>query len=207
MKNLTVYKYINIVSSFLLAILMLIPWFTISAMGTVESHSFMTIPALLNEGAEFLTQIGGKTLAITVLLLAGVLEYMCIVVAALGIWGGVRFMFYDRKSRLVSASQIVAASLMFIGIVAIVMIDYISATMLGGIVKVIPTFGFLAGIIFLAASIIGGVMYSKKLNEYYGYDEGYDEEYEEEYDDSYSDEYDGSEEEQYEESDSQQDEQ
>ena len=52
------YKYLTAASSFAVSVFMLFDWFIIKAMGTQESHSFITIPSMLTSGADFLKQLG-----------------------------------------------------------------------------------------------------------------------------------------------------
>lgn len=166
MKN-NIYKYANLVSTTLVSVLILMKWFTISAMGTVETHSFMTIPAMLNEGADFLTQIGGKSVAITVLILAGILEYMCIVSSALGFWGVWRTYRYNKRSRLVLTSQIVGLSLTVIALITVFIINVVSGSMLGDIISVVPTAWLIIAVVCQVVSIVSGVLYWRETEEYY----------------------------------------
>jgi len=155
------YRYICLVSTLIISVLILMKWFTISAVGTVETHSFMTIPAMLCAGAGFLTQIGGKSVAVTVLILSGILEYMCIVASSLGIWGAWRSFKNNNISTLVFASQIISGSLALIAVITICIINFVSQAMLGDIISVVPTLWLIIAIIFIVASVITSLMYSK----------------------------------------------
>ena len=148
------YKYLTAITSFLVSIFMLFDWFVIKAVGTVESHSFITIPSMLTSGANFLTQLGGKAVAISILILGASLEYMCIASAALGIWGAIRTIIKPYKSRLITMSQIVSVALTSLALVAVILINVVSVSKLGGIVSVIPTFWFAADVIFLILSFV-----------------------------------------------------
>ena len=92
------YKYLTAISSFAVSVFMLFDWFIIKAMGTQEAHSFITIPSMLTSGADFLKQIGGKTAAIFILIMAGLVEFMCITASVMGIWGGIRCLIKPYKS-------------------------------------------------------------------------------------------------------------
>lgn len=153
------YKYITIVSMFAVSFLILFDWFTIEAVGTKESHSFLTIPSMLVSGADFLTQLGGKAVAITVVILGACLEYMCLVACALGIWGAIRSIKKKRKSKLVVMSQLVFMSIASITVIAVLLINVVSVSILGGIVSVMPTIWLIAFIVFLIISFISGSKY------------------------------------------------
>ncbi len=162
MKN-KVYKHICAVSTVVMAALMFTNWFTIDLMVGVERHSFLTIPDLINAAVDFLSDIAGNTATFVVLLLAGILEYLCLIAAALGIWGVIRTYMKNRKSRLVFVSQCTALCLSIIGIIAIIIIDIVSSSALGGIISIYPTIWFLLAIVFLILSLVSGYMYSKVL--------------------------------------------
>lgn len=153
------FKILTIVSILAVSLLILFDWFTIEAVGTKESHSFLTIPSMLTDGADFLTQLGGKTVAITVLILSACLEYMCIVACALGIWGALRSVKKKSKSKLIVMSQLVFMSITSITVIAILLINVVSVSILGGVVSVVPTVWLIAFIVFLLISFIAGSKY------------------------------------------------
>lgn len=146
------YKYLTAASSFLVSVFMLFDWFTIEAMGTKETHSFITIPRMLTSGADFLTQIGGKLVAIVILILGGLVEFMCIAAAAMGIWGSVRCIIKPYKSRLITMSQIVAVAFTSVALISVLLINVISISNLGGIISVKPTLWLALDVIFLILS-------------------------------------------------------
>jgi len=148
------YKYLTAVSSFLVSVFMLFDWFVIEAMGTKESHSFITIPKMLTSGADFLTQIGGKLVAIVILILGGLVEFMCISASAMGIWGGVRCIIKPYKSRLIIMSQIVAVAFTSVALVAVLLINVVSVSNLGGIISVKPTIWLALDVVFLVFSFV-----------------------------------------------------
>ena len=146
------YKYLTGVSSFLVSVFMLFDWFVIKAMGTQETHSFITIPRMLTSGADFLTQIGGKLVAIIILILGGLVEFMCICAAAMGIWGAVRCFIKPYKSRLITMSQIVAVAFTSVALISVLLINVISVSNLGGIISVKPTIWLALDVVFLILS-------------------------------------------------------
>ena len=148
------YKYLTAASSFLVSVFMLFNWFVIEAMGTRETHSFITIPRMLTSGADFLTQIGGKHVAIAILLLGGLVEFMCIAAAAMGIWGCVRCIIKPYKSRLITMSQIVAVAFTSVALMAVLLINVVSVSNLGGIISVKPTIWLALDVVFLVLSFV-----------------------------------------------------
>ena len=153
MKN-NKYKYLTALSSFAVSVFMVFDWFTIAAMGTNEAHSFITIPKMLASGADFLTQLGGKTVAIVILIAGGMVEFMCLASAAMGIWGGVRCLIKPYKSRLVVMSQIVAVAFTSVALIAVLLINIVSVSSLGGIISVKPTIWLALDVVFLICSLI-----------------------------------------------------
>ncbi len=162
MKN-TVYKHICTVSTLIMSVLMFTKWFTIDLMVGVEKHSFLTIPDLINAAVDFLSGVAGNTAAFIILLMAGILEYLCLIAAALGIWGVIRTYMKNRKSRLVFVSQCTASCLAIIGIIAIIIIDIVSSSALGGIISIYPTLWFVFAFVSLVLSLASGYMYSKNV--------------------------------------------
>lgn len=161
MKN-TVYKHICTITTLITSVLMFTKWFTIDLAVGVEKHSFLTIPNLINAAVDFLSDIAGNTATFVILLLAGILEYLCIIAAALGIWGVIRTYMKNRKSRLIFVSQCTASCLMVIGLIAIVIIDIVSSSALGGIISIYPTLWYVFALVSLVVSMISGYIYQRK---------------------------------------------
>lgn len=157
------YKYLTAISSFAVSVFMLFDWFIIKAMGTSEAHSFITIPSMLTSGADFLKQLGGKATAIFILIMAGLVEFMCITASVMGIWGAVRCLIKPYKSRLITMSQLVAVTFTSISIMALLIINVISFSSLGGIISVKPTLWLALDVVFL---ILSFVFSSKYPSEY-----------------------------------------
>ncbi len=157
------YKYLTAISSFAVSVFMLFDWFIIKAMGTDVAHSFITIPSRLTSGADFLKQIGGKTAAIFILIMAGLVEFMCITAAVMGIWGGIRCLIKPYKSKLITMSQLVAVTFTSIAIMAVLIINVISFSSLGGVISVKPTLWLALDVVFL---ILSYVFSSKYPSEY-----------------------------------------
>ncbi len=156
-----IHKYICLVSTLIVAILMFTKWFTVDLAVSVENHSFLTIPNLINAAVDFLKDLGGATVAFTILLLAGILEYLCILASALGIWGFIRTFMKKSKSRLIFVSQCTALCLVVIATIVIIMVDIVSASALGGVISIYPTVWFVLTAVFLAASLVSGAYYAK----------------------------------------------
>ena len=160
-KKYSIVKYSLLVSSLIVSLLMFFKWFDISYLSNSETHSFLTIPSLINSTVDTFKSYAGNSVTFTLLLLAGGLEYLCIMSSALGIWGIIRTLMSQRRSRLLLASQIIALSLIVIAVIAIIIIDVISGSMLGDIIKIMPTLWLLLTLVALAVSIVTGIMYSK----------------------------------------------
>ena len=158
-----IYKYVCLASTIIAAFLMFTKWFTIDLFIGVETHSFLTIPDLINAGVDFLKDVGGAPVAFTILLMAGILEYLCIFASAMGIWGFVRSLMKKKKSRLIFVSQCTALSLIVIAIIVIVIVDIVSSSVLGGVISIYPTVWFVLTTVFLAVSLVSGIFYAKGL--------------------------------------------
>ena len=160
-KKYSVVKYSVLVSSLVFALLMFFKWFSISYLSNSETHSFLTIPSLINSTVDTFKSYAGKSATFALLLLSGGLEYLCILSGALGLWGVIRILMSERRSRLLLAAQIIAVSLFVIAIIAIVVVDVISASMLGDIVTIYPTVWFIIAFVSLAVSIATGIIFNK----------------------------------------------
>ena len=82
--KLNIIKYSFLISSVLYAVFMFFRWFDIyNTISGSETHSFLTIPTLINDSVETFKSYAGAPATFTILLFAGTLEYLCIVGAAL----------------------------------------------------------------------------------------------------------------------------
>ncbi|MBR3933909.1 MAG: hypothetical protein IKJ68_08405 [Clostridia bacterium] len=160
--KLNIIKYSFLISSVLYAVFMFFRWFDIyNTISGSETHSFLTIPTLINDSVETFKSYAGAPATFTILLFAGTLEYLCIVGAALGIWGVIRTLMKRRRSRLLLSSQIISLCLVVLALLAIVIINVISNSHLTGLVSISPTLGLLMSVLFLVVSIVTGIIYRK----------------------------------------------
>ncbi len=160
MKN-KILKHTYTVSTLITALLMVTKWFIVDLAVGVERHSFLTIPDLINAAVDFLAGVAGRGVTFGVLLLAGILEYLAFVAAALGVWGVIRTYMKKRKSRLIFVSQCTALSLVIIALVAIVLIDIVSASALGGVIAIYPTVWFVLAALSLVTSFVSGILWDR----------------------------------------------
>lgn len=162
--NRTFYKYTLIISVLLMSVLVFFNWFVIEAGGVIdeETHSFMTIPTLVNHGAETLSKLSTVGVAVTLMILCGILKYLCILSSALGIWGVILTFMKDKRSRLINASQMISTMLIVIALVVILAVNILSRIVVGGTVYMGPTLWFVIFALSLILSYICGYMISRQ---------------------------------------------
>jgi len=164
--KLIILKYTFLASSILFSVLMFSRWFWIdTSISNPEEHSFLTIPGLIVSAVDAFKTYVGNGGTFTILLFVGALEYLCIVCAALGIWGIIRTLIKKRRSRLLFASQITSLCLMALTITVIIIVTVISENMLGGIVTMKPTAKLVLSLVFLIISIVTGIFYNRMYND------------------------------------------
>ena len=155
-------KYTFLISSILFSAFMFFKWFQIDTqISDAEDHSFLTIPGLIVKGVDAIKSYIGNGGTFVVLLTVGTLEYLCIVSAALGIWGITRTLIKKRRSRLLFASQITALCLMALTITISLIVNFISQKMLGGLVSMTPNIWLVLSLMFLVLSLVTGYFFSK----------------------------------------------
>ncbi len=162
--NRAAYKYITVISVLLMSVFIFFNWFVIEAGGVIEdeAHSFMTVTTLVNNGADTLSKLSNNAVAITLLLLCGVLKYLCILSSALGIWGIILSIMKDRKSRLINSVQVISTILVLTALVLMLFVNIVSKSVVGGTVSAAPTVWFLIFTLSLVLSYISGYFFSKE---------------------------------------------
>ena len=130
-KNYNKLKYFTVATTVLSALFLYFNWFTLSV-PMMESFlesasfsvSFVTLPALIEENAlGLITRMGGKSTAITALLLCGILKYLCVLSTGLGLWGIWKMCVKEKRSRLIFASQLIALALQLLSFLLIILIN------------------------------------------------------------------------------------
>lgn len=154
-------KYLFLVFSCIFSVFMFFKWFDIFYLSSEETHSFITMTSLVNENIETFKSLLGNSASFTILLFVGSLEYLCIMSAALGIWGIIRSFVKEKRSRILLASQIIAFVLTVIALSTIILINYVSSKLLGGLVDIYPTVYLVICLVALVASTILGSVYSR----------------------------------------------
>ena len=96
---------------------------------------------------------------LTILLFVASLEYLCIMTTALGVWGIIRSLLKDSRSRILLAAQIIAFILTVIALATIMLINYVSGQMLGGLIEIYPTVYLVICLVALVSSTITGCVY------------------------------------------------
>ena len=128
-------KYIITVSTLLSAVFLFFNWFTLS-IPVLESFlesgsfsvSFFTLPQLIEENAlGLITRLGGKGTSVMTLLLCAILKYMCVLSAGFGIFGICKMWKYDKSTRFIFSSQVIALALQVLSFLVIVIINIFMA--------------------------------------------------------------------------------
>ena len=134
-KNPINLKYIITVSTILSAVFLFFNWFTLS-IPVLESFlesgsfsvSFFTLPQLIEENAlGLITRLGGKGTSIMTLLLCAILKYMCVLSAGFAIFGICKMWKYDKSTRFIFSSQVIALALQVLSFLVIVIINIFMA--------------------------------------------------------------------------------
>lgn len=123
------YKNYTIAATVLSAIFLFPSWFSLSVpmldsfleAGSVQI-SFFNLPSFLEENAllTHITNMAGKSAALSVLIFSAILKYLCVLSAGLALYGVWKSCIKKRPSRFILSSQIIALSLSFISILIVV---------------------------------------------------------------------------------------
>lgn len=132
-------KYATIITTLLSAVFLFFNWFTLS-IPVLESFlesssfsvSFFSLPSLIEENAlGLITRLGGKNTSIMALLLCGVLKYMCVLSAGLGLCGIYKLCRHGKISRFIFSSQVVALAMQVLSFLVILIINIFMARYAG----------------------------------------------------------------------------
>ena len=158
----TVLKYTTLIFTMLSAIFVFLPWFNIKIFDE-ELHSFITIPNLLANASGILMGYAGKTSAVSIIILGGVLEYLCIISGGLALCGIWKNCFREKKTKMIFTSQIITISLIIIASIAMLGSNYLIQTALNIEGIIAPTVCFIISIVFTVASFVSQLFYNKEL--------------------------------------------
>lgn len=158
----TVLKCMTLVFTMFSAIFAFLPWFNINVLSE-ELHSFITIPRLLADATGILAGYAGKNYAVVIIILGGVLEYLCILSAGLSLVGIWKNCFREVKSRLIFSAQIIMISLDVLALVAIFGVNYLVQTVISMDTVMMPTICFAVSVVFTIASLVSNIMYNREL--------------------------------------------
>ena len=177
------YRMYTLVATVLSAIFIFPSWFELSVPmldSFLENESlyisFFSLPDFLSEHGllTHITNIGGKTSALIVLLLSGILKYLCVLSAGLGLYGVWKSCIKKRPTRFILSSQIIALVLHFICLVIIIsfkVILYIYSSNISDLsglspelfdVSFIPTIWFYLSLVCSVGSLIFSIKYKKE---------------------------------------------
>ncbi len=140
----TILKYLTLITTLASAILMFFKWFTISIPGLdAETHSFFTIPDLLADAAGVLSTYAGKSSAVMIILLGGILEYMCVLSAGLSVCGIWKNCIKEKKSRFIFSGQIISLCLHFLAALVMIGTNIIFNSIIGISNLIYPTIWYI----------------------------------------------------------------
>jgi len=177
-------RYATLVATLASAVFIFFNWFTVSlpALNTFltsgEMHlSFVSLPGFIQENAVgLITRMGGKSTAVTLLLLCGVLKYVCIVSAIFGLYGIWKVCIQRRKSRFIFSAQIIAIAIEAFALLLIVIINIVLSNYAGVFanamrvqeslidISFLPTVWMLLSIASSVGSLLLSNMYNKILS-------------------------------------------
>lgn len=136
----TILKYLTLITTLASAILMFFKWFTISIPGLeAETHSFFTIPKLITDASGVLSTYAGKSSTVMIILLGGILEYMCVLSAGLSVCGIWKNCIREKKSRFIFSGQIISLCLHFLAALVMLGANTIFNSILGISNLIYPT--------------------------------------------------------------------
>lgn len=183
-KKFFILKCVTIVTTLLSAVFLFFNWFTLS-IPVLESFlesssfsvSFFTLPALLEENAlGLITRLGGKSTAILTLLLCGVLKYMCILSAGLGLYGIWKICIRGKRTRFIFSSQVIALALQVLSFLLILIINIFMSKYAGSIAESMnleadllqfdftPTLWLCISTLSAVGSLVSSSYYTKELD-------------------------------------------
>ena len=113
-----IFRWLTFLTTLSCAVFIFFDWFKMSII-IEESFSFMTIPSLLEDAMRLIIKTQGKTFGFLIILLVGILKYMCILSSGLGIYGIWKCVIKKQRSSSLFISQVIALGL---GILAIIII-------------------------------------------------------------------------------------
>ena len=138
-KKELIFRILTAVATLASAVLIFFNWFTISlpALNTFlksgeMSLSFMNLPAFMQENAiGLITRMGGKSTSATLLILCGILKYVCMVSAILAVYGIWKICIRKRKSRFIFSSQVIAIAMEGFSLLLIIVINIVISNYAG----------------------------------------------------------------------------
>jgi len=150
-----VLKYFTLVITLVAASLVFFHWFTVSIPGLEpEGHSFVTIPDLLEDAAGMVSGYAGKSTAVMIILLGGILEYMCVLSAGLSVCGIWKNCIRGRKSRFIFSGQVIALCLHFLAALVMVGANVLVNSIIGISNLIMPTIWYILSVVFSVGALI-----------------------------------------------------
>lgn len=177
------YRIFTLVTTLLSAIFIFPSWFSLSVPmldSFLESDSlqisFFTLPTFLEEHGllTHITNIGGKSAALIILLLSGVFKYLCVLSSGLALYGIWKSCIKKRPTRFLISSQVIAWVLHSICLLIIIGFAIVLAVFAGSIseatgfseklldVRFIPTVWFYLSLASSVLSLIFAIKYKKE---------------------------------------------
>lgn len=183
MKNIfKSFRIYTLVATVLSVIFLFPSWFSLSVPmldSFLESDSlyisFFTLPGFLEEHGllTHITNIGGKSAALTVLIASGILKYLCVLSAGLALYGLWKSCIKKKPTRFLISSQIIALVLHSVCILIIISFAIIINIFAGNLsqttgfseklldVSFIPTVWFYLSFASCVLSLIFAIKYKK----------------------------------------------
>ncbi len=120
-----------VISCLLSAVFLFFNWITldIPILGSfLESSSFsisfFTLPKLIEENVlGLITRLAGKPIAITVILLCGMLKYLCVLSLGFSVWGTWEMYMKKGKTRFVFSSLVISLALAVLSFLVIIVVN------------------------------------------------------------------------------------
>lgn len=160
----TVLKYLTLIIAAASASLVFFNWFTISIPGLEpEGHSFVTVPSLLEDAAGMVSGYAGKSSAVMIILLGGILEYMCVLSAGLTVCGIWKNCILERKSRFIFSGQVIALCLHFLAALVMVGANILVNSIIGISNLILPTMWYILSVVLSVVTLVSLRFLNKEL--------------------------------------------